>query len=122
MHKIYSKTNKCICRSLNIFSHRRRRRRHHNHNHNHNHHNHHHKHHHHHHYHHHQLPNVQFCHLLTRSRLTRPEVCLIVSSGSSAFWSSFFSIFVKLLLEHSVYMSQPVSIVFLYFAQNRGYI
>jgi hypothetical protein len=31
---------------------------------------------------------MQFCHLLTRSGLTSPQVCLTVSPGSSAFWSS----------------------------------
>jgi len=36
----------------------------------------------------HHLPNMQFCHLLTRSVLTRTEVCLTVSLGSSVFWSS----------------------------------
>jgi len=41
------------------------------------------------HHHHHQLANMQLGHPLTRSVLTRPEVCLMVSPGPSAFWSSF---------------------------------
>ena len=34
------------------------------------------------------ISNMQLGNLLTRSSLTRPEVCLMVSPGSSTFWSS----------------------------------
>ena len=70
------------------FHNRRRRRHHHDH---HDHRRHRHRHRHHHHRHHHHLANMQFCHLLTRSGLTGPQVSLTVSPG--IFRLSVFSFF-----------------------------
>jgi hypothetical protein len=68
------------------------------------------------------LANMQFCHLLIRSSLTRPEVSLMVFPGFFYLLVCSFLVFSVICYWGIVSLLQPVSYVFLHFVQNWGYV